>query len=89
LEKFGAEGVHTNLLSDREFRANRPNECHTYGRAYNSISTFSFTALFALNSVLTDLHLTLLNFCVFHENRRREYRTSLTGVNENTFMPTP
>jgi hypothetical protein len=74
LEKFGAEDVHTNLLSDREFRENRPNECHTYGRAYNSINTFPFTALFALNYVLTDLHLMLLNFWEFHENRRREYR---------------
>ena len=31
----------------------------------------------------------LLNFCEFHENRRREYRTFLKDVNENTFMPIP
>lgn len=51
LEKLGAEDIHKNLLSDSEFRENRPSESHTYGSAYNSISNFSFTVLFVLNSV--------------------------------------
>jgi hypothetical protein len=77
-------------LSSYEFHENRCIENRTAFRAYMNFSPYltHFCPIWMKFGV-TGLHIMLLSIGEFHENRRREGRSLVMGVNEITFRRVP